>query len=288
MTKLPDLRGFTPSLPDIEAVEPSDFDGWSTDEVVAWLVATGQKLAQMERQTKAVQLAVGLGLYRVLVAEGEAGYAAALRPTVLSGLSERTLRRWRATAEEHYRLPPPSKRAVAQRQRQAIEASAQPALPSGQDSTTKKGRSDEGEAPQPGAVRGKVEDGPSAEGPRSSGSGERPAEPAPEQLPAQEGNGETGGTTDGSRPLARPPALTVGDAAARLLTCTEDELWSLGKPKLAELVVRLRPMIVRAVRKGEPPQQVAAKDCPHPSMNRLGRSRDVCGLCGSRIKVAAR
>lgn len=82
--------------------------------------------------------------------------------------------------------------------------------------------------------------------------------------------------TNGTAPEA--PPLSLQAAVKRLLMSDAEELATLGRGTLAELVAHLRPMLVRPV-----PSPKASKDCRHPVGRRIG---DECMVCGEKVAKA--
>ncbi len=97
------------TLPNLEAIEPSHFDGWDGADIADWLVTVGPSFGAIRR-------GIGLALWhlRQRVSDGEYGQVAAKLAQV-AGVTDRTVRQWRTDAESYYSLAIPSKRAEANR-----------------------------------------------------------------------------------------------------------------------------------------------------------------------------
>jgi len=83
--------------------------------------------------------------------------------------------------------------------------------------------------------------------------------------------------TAGTPEQAAPSSLQA--AYARLLMSDPEELRTLGRDRLAELMAKLRPLIVRSL----PAPGPAKSDCKHPVGRRIG---GVCMACGESTKAA--
>ncbi len=99
------------TLPSIEAIEPTHFDGWSVDDLDQWLTGVAPTFGMIRR-------GIGLALWhlRRQVSDGDYGRAVE-RMAELAGVTPTTVGRWRSDAEAYFQLAAPSKRTDARRQR---------------------------------------------------------------------------------------------------------------------------------------------------------------------------
>lgn len=103
-----------PALPELDAVEADYFDGWTPADVRAEVIRHAPGLQRAEVLTEQYRRLVGLGLYRVLVDEGErAGSEFVAEVVRATGISSRTIGNWRRAAMDAFSLPPPNKRSAA-------------------------------------------------------------------------------------------------------------------------------------------------------------------------------
>ncbi len=120
------------SLPDLDAFTVTDMDGWSGQDLMDWLIPWAAALQTAEQRTDAIRRAVGVGLWKLREELGDGAYGRQVADLATkAGVSARTMRRWRESAEEHYGLPVPDaskKRREGQQRRKdaapAIEVEA--------------------------------------------------------------------------------------------------------------------------------------------------------------------
>lgn len=109
-------------LPNMEAIEPTHFDGWDATDLKEWLGNVIPTFATIRR-------GIGLALWhlRQRVPDGEYGQVAEGLAKV-AGVTPATVGRWRTDAENYYSLAPPSPRTEARRSRASARELDQPPL----------------------------------------------------------------------------------------------------------------------------------------------------------------